>query len=109
MVALNNAEKQVAEYQAKLELLNNELTQSGTVSTRILINFFSSLILHWTTNVILLEHRYLLVLFVGQLIRPVLHAKISALDICKTCPVVVLFYIINRNISQYNSNLSADV
>lgn len=41
--------------------------------------------------------------FVGQLIRPVLHAKISAFDICKTCPVVVLVYIINRNVSQYNT------
>ncbi|XP_074583198.1 mitotic spindle checkpoint protein MAD1 isoform X2 [Curcuma longa] len=34
MVALNNAEKQVAEYQAKLELLNNDLTQSEDERTK---------------------------------------------------------------------------
>ncbi|XP_042385584.1 mitotic spindle checkpoint protein MAD1-like [Zingiber officinale] len=34
MAALNNAEKQVAEYQAKLELMNNELTQSEDERTK---------------------------------------------------------------------------
>lgn len=44
MVALDKAEKQVAEYQSKLEAMNNELTKSGKLNT-------FGLVLVWTLNV----------------------------------------------------------
>ncbi|WOL03614.1 mitotic spindle checkpoint protein MAD1 isoform X1 [Canna indica] len=41
MVALNNAEKQVAEYQAKMDMLNNELSQSECEKKKYRDNTFS--------------------------------------------------------------------